>query len=73
MAEAAKETPIVSKQVIVPFILVTSLFALWGFGNAVTDPMVNAFKKVLELSNVQASWVQMAFYGLPASSFTTQE
>jgi FHS family L-fucose permease-like MFS transporter len=75
MAEAAKETSIVSKQVIVPFILVTSLFALWGFANAVTDPMVNAFKKVLELSNVQASWVQMAFYGgyfcmaLPAALF----
>lgn len=75
MAEAAKKTPIVSKQVIVPFILVTSLFALWGFANAVTDPMVNAFKKVLELSNVQASWVQMAFYGgyfcmaLPAALF----
>ena len=75
MGEYSKETPIVSKQVIVPFILVTLLFALWGFANAVTDPMVNAFKKVLELSNVQASWVQMAFYGgyfcmaLPAALF----
>ena len=55
--------PIVSKKVLIPFLLVTSLFALWGFANAVTDPMVNAFKKVLELSNTQASWVQMAFYG----------
>ena len=55
--------PIVSKKVLLPFLLVTSLFALWGFANAVTDPMVNAFKKVLELSNTQASWVQMAFYG----------
>lgn len=69
------KTPVVSKKVLVPFILVTSLFALWGFANAVTDPMVNAFKKVLELSNVQASWVQMAFYGgyfcmaLPAAMF----
>lgn len=67
--------PVVSKQVLLPFILVTSLFALWGFANAVTDPMVNAFKKVLELTNVQASWVQMAFYGgyfcmaLPAAMF----
>tara|TARA_R110002050_G_scaffold261556_1_gene401644 strand:- start:135403 stop:136746 length:1344 start_codon:yes stop_codon:yes gene_type:complete len=67
--------PVVSKNIIVPFILVTSLFALWGFANAVTDPMVNAFKKVLELSNTQASWVQMAFYGgyfcmaLPAAMF----
>lgn len=67
--------PIVSKKVLLPFLLVTSLFALWGFANAVTDPMVNAFKKVLELSNTQASWVQMAFYGgyfcmaLPAAMF----
>lgn len=70
-----QHTPVVSKKVLVPFILVTSLFALWGFANAVTDPMVNAFKKVLELTNTQASWVQMAFYGgyfcmaLPAAMF----
>jgi len=69
------KTPVVSKKVLIPFILVTSLFALWGFANAVTDPMVNAFKKVLELTNTQASWVQMAFYGgyfcmaLPAAMF----
>jgi FHS family L-fucose permease-like MFS transporter len=67
--------PIVPKKVIIPFILLTSLFALWGFANAVTDPMVQAFKKVLELSNSQAAWVQMAFYGgyfcmaIPAALF----
>lgn len=67
--------PVVSKKFILPFILVTSLFALWGFANAVTDPMVQAFKKILELSNSQAAWVQMAFYGgyfcmaLPAAMF----
>ena len=66
---------VVSKEVLFPFILITSLFALWGFANAVTDPMVQAFKKVLELSNSQAAWVQMAFYGgyfcmaLPAALF----
>tara|TARA_R110000796_G_scaffold67449_5_gene154865 strand:+ start:136355 stop:137656 length:1302 start_codon:yes stop_codon:yes gene_type:complete len=66
---------VVSKKVIIPFILVTFLFALWGFANAVTDPMVQAFKKVLELTNSQAAWVQMAFYGgyfcmaLPAALF----
>jgi len=66
---------LVDKEFIFPFILVTSLFALWGFANAVTDPMVNAFKKVLELSNSEAAWVQMAFYGgyfsmaLPAAIF----
>ena len=66
---------VVSKEIIIPFILITSLFSLWGFANAVTDPMVQAFKKVLELSNSQAAWVQMAFYGgyfcmaLPAALF----
>ncbi|UGU16598.1 L-fucose:H+ symporter permease [Sinomicrobium kalidii] len=67
--------PVVPRKHLLPFILVTSLFALWGFANAVTDPMVQAFKKVLELSNSQAAWVQMAFYGgyfcmaLPAALF----
>lgn len=54
---------VVSKEVLMPFILISSLFALWGFANAVTDPMVQAFKKVLELSNSEAAWIQMAFYG----------
>lgn len=65
----------ISRDNLIPFILVTLLFGLWGFANAVTDPMVQAFKKVLELTNSQAAWVQMAFYGgyfcmaLPASIF----
>ncbi|MDO5977368.1 L-fucose:H+ symporter permease [Flavivirga spongiicola] len=58
-----QKLPIVSKQVLIPFILVTSLFALWGFANDITNPMVSAFKKILELNNTQASWVQAAFYG----------
>ena len=70
-----KNIPVVPKKNLIPFILVTSLFALWGFANAITDPMVQAFKKVLELSNSEAAWVQMAFYGgyfcmaLPAAMF----
>jgi len=42
----SKTIPVVPKKLIIPFILLTSLFALWGFANAVTDPMVQAFKKV---------------------------
>ena len=66
---------VVPKELLLPFILITSLFALWGFANDITNPMVSAFKKVLELNNTQASWVQMAFYGgyftmaLPAAIF----
>ena len=58
-----EKIPVVSKSILVPFILITSLFALWGFANDITNPMVSAFKKILELNNTQASWVQMAFYG----------
>ncbi|MFT7435157.1 MAG: FHS family L-fucose permease-like MFS transporter, partial [Psychromonas sp.] len=58
-----KNIPVVDKKVLLPFILITSLFALWGFANDITNPMVSAFKKILELNNTQASWVQAAFYG----------
>ena len=66
---------LVPKKLLLPFILITSLFALWGFANDITNPMVAAFKRVLELNNTQASWVQLAFYGgyftmaLPAAFF----
>lgn len=60
---AADSKVVVPKELLIPFILITSLFALWGFANDITNPMVSAFKKVLELNNTQASWVQMAFYG----------
>ena len=69
------KTSLLPKALLLPFILITSLFALWGFANDITNPMVAAFKRVLELNNVQASLVQMAFYGgyftmaLPAALF----
>lgn len=69
------KSPIIPKSLLLPFILITSLFALWGFANDITNPMVATFKRVLELNNVQASWVQLAFYGgyftmaLPAAIF----
>ncbi|MBT9188784.1 L-fucose:H+ symporter permease [Zobellia russellii] len=58
-----EKVPVVAKNILFPFILITSLFALWGFANDITNPMVAAFKRILELNNTQASWVQAAFYG----------
>ena len=55
--------PVVPKQFVVPFILVTSLFALWGFANDITNPLVRAFKEIFLISNAQSSLVQWAFYG----------
>ena len=54
---------VVEKKYLVPFILITSLFALWGFANDITNPMVAAFKTVMEISNAKAAMVQFAFYG----------
>ncbi len=54
---------IVEKKYLFPFILITSCFALWGFANDVTNPMVKAFSKILMMSNFQGSLVQFAFYG----------
>lgn len=70
------KTPIIDKKILFPFIIITSLFALWGVANDLTNPMVSAFKKVMpELSYTQASMVQFAFYfgyffmALPAALF----
>lgn len=54
---------VVPKEYLFPFILITSLFALWGFANDITNPMVAAFKTVMEISNAKAAMVQFAFYG----------
>ena len=48
---------------LVPFILVTSCFALWGFANDITNPMVKAFSKIFRMSVTDGALVQVAFYG----------
>jgi len=67
---------LVPRQVLFAFILITSLFFLWGIANDLTNPMVSAFGKVMrELSNFEAALVQLAFYGgyatmaIPAALF----
>lgn len=70
-----KESRLIPAGMIFPFALVTSLFALWGFANDITNPLVAAFKDVFVINNAQSSWVQMAFYGgygtmaIPAALF----
>lgn len=48
---------------VVPFILITSCFALWGFANDITNPMVKAFSKIFRMSVTDGALVQVAFYG----------
>ena len=72
---ANNTSPLVEKKYILTFVLITSLFALWGFANDITNPMVAAFQTVMEISAAKASLVQFAFYGgyatmaIPAALF----
>ncbi|MDW3652597.1 MAG: L-fucose:H+ symporter permease [Bacteroidia bacterium] len=65
----------ITKQFLVPFILVTSLFFLWGLANNMTDTLLAAFKKIMSMTDFQTSWIQVAFYGsyfclaIPAAIF----
>lgn len=60
---------------LIPFILVTSCFALWGFANDITHPMVKAFSKIFRMNVTEGTLVQVAFYAgyfvmaLPAAIF----
>ena len=58
-----------------PFALVSVLFLLWGLANNMTDTLLAAFRKVMQMSDSQTSLIQFAFYGayfcfaLPAALF----
>ena len=57
------QAAVVPSHYLLPFILVTSLFALWGFANDFTNPLVAAFQDIYLISTSQSSLVQFAFYG----------
>ena len=75
MPKAKGKNRLVERRFLLPFILITSLFALWGFANDITNPMVAAFQTLMELSTAKASLIQFAFYGgyatmaIPAALF----
>ena len=65
----------IEKKYTVPFILVTSLFLLWGLANNMTDTLLAAFKRIMDMTDTQTSLILSAFYGsyfcfaLPAALF----
>ncbi len=48
---------------LLPFVLITACFSLWGFANDITNPMVKAFSKIFRMSVTEGALVQLAFYG----------
>jgi FHS family L-fucose permease-like MFS transporter len=67
--------PVFPTQHLLPFVLVTGLFFLWGMSNNLTDILVQQFKKSFGLSPLQAQLVQTAVFmgyfcmALPAAMF----
>lgn len=60
---------------IVPFLLVASLFLMWGVANNMNDTLLAAFRRIMSMSDLQTSLVQFAFFGayfcfaIPAALF----
>ena len=66
---------LIERKHLLPFVIITSLFALWGFANDITNPLVAAFQTMMEISAAKAALIQFAFYGgyatmaIPAALF----
>ncbi len=48
---------------LLPFMLITSLFLIWGFAHALLDVLNKHFQNVLDLSRTKSAWVQVSVYG----------
>ena len=69
---------LVSKQYMVPFILVTSLFFLWGFAHAILDVLNKHFQEAMQITRAHSAMVQVMFYlgyfvlAIPAGLYITK-
>lgn len=72
---ASAKTTNASQKYLIPFILVTSLFFLWGFAISMLDVLNKHFQQVLNISKAESAWVQVCTFGayflmaLPAGYF----
>lgn len=55
--------PLVSRRLLVPFVLLVLCFAAWGAAANLTDVLVGVFRQVFDMSNFQSALVQFAYYG----------
>ena len=57
-----KKVSLSSKQYIVPFVLITSLFFMWGFARAILDVLNKHFQNELDISITQSALIQVTTY-----------
>jgi FHS family L-fucose permease-like MFS transporter len=61
-SKKTKSSGLIAPGFLLPFILVTSLFFLWGIPNNLNDVLIKQFMKSFELSRFEAGLIQSAFY-----------
>lgn len=67
------------KKYLVPFVLITSLFFLWGFARAILDVLNKHFQNSLDISLTQSSLIQVTTYlgyflmAIPAGWFINRQ
>jgi MFS transporter, FHS family, L-fucose permease len=59
----SRSVSITERRLLVPFILITSLFFLWAFGVNLNDILIPHLKKAFALTDFQSSFIQVAFFG----------
>jgi FHS family L-fucose permease-like MFS transporter len=60
---AGNRRKLVTQAFIIPFILVTSLFFLWGFAHSLLDVLNKHFQDILGITKARSGWVQASLYG----------
>ena len=56
------KTSLTNRKYVVPFILITTLFFLWGFARAMLDVLNKHFQDTLNISITQSSLIQVSSY-----------
>ena len=73
-----KRIPLVGGQYLVPFILITSLFFLWGFAHAILNVLNKHFQEILDITKTHSAFIQMTMYmgyfimAIPAGLFISR-
>ena len=65
----ARQPRIVSREILIPFILLTTLFAWWGLANNMTDTLLAAFKRIMSFEDGKTAWIQVVCYALGYGGF----
>lgn len=74
-----KKTSLTNRQYLVPFVLITSLFFMWGFARAILDVLNKHFQTALNISITQSALIQVTTYlgyflmAIPAGLFINRQ